>query len=529
MKKLISVYFISLLAASLWAIVPTWQVNQSQFQYTMEIFALAEIDGVELNHANDQLGAFVGNECRGVVSATDNPFTGKKTFFLVVYANKSAENLSFKVYDASKDEVQTIQNTLTFVMNGSQGSIIAPYVMSNLTRTNGLEMQVLNADENLPLGTAVAQLIYYSNGNSQASTFTLVEGLSDNASFSIKGDSLCLNTSWNYEQKAHYNVTVKSASASGSLTKEFQIDLNDVNEAPTALLLSKDSIDENVAIGTVLGHLSVVDEDNGDEFVYSIVGENAFFEVVGAELLVKANLNYEFLSSQRLLLQVEDKVGHQINEELFITINNVNDAPSLITISADSLPAGLPANMTIGCFKVVDEDVNDAPVLSLIEGEVDNELFMLNPNNLHLISATSLSVNDGDTRTLKMKADDGKGGVLISDFEIRILDKGYSYTEKNVNVMFTNAEVFTHYFEVEEGQITLTISTKDLYGNYVINSTAKVTKYDLFDMTGKKLQSGMVNAHEFAINISAQAIGQYILNIYTEKGVFGEEISVMAK
>lgn len=529
MKKLIIVITTLLALANTYAAKPEWTVSPSGFQYSMQVYALAEIGGVALNNTNDMLAAFSGGECRGVVQASYNSFIDKYMFFLVVYANSSNDILSFKVYDAASDQVKELSVNVDFAMNADIGSVVVPYTLSDVEQINGLEITVLNADENLLLGTPVARFTYLSNGNREEATFSLVQGFGDNASFTIAGDSLCLNTSWNYELQSEYSIKIQSSAASGNVTEVFDITLNDLNEAPTALMLSKDSIDENTAVGSVVGLLSVVDEDANDVFEYSIVGDNTFFEIDGAEIKVKANVNYEFMSEHSLLLQVEDEAGNQLIAAVEIKVNDVNDAPQLIALSADSIPAGLPEYMTVGYFTVVDEDTYDEPILSLVSGEADNDAFMLNPQNQHLVSATTFNTEDGDTRTLKVKADDGNGGVLVADFDIKVLNKGYSYTEKNVNVMFTNSEVFTHYFEMEGEQVIVSITTKDLFGNYDISSTSKVLKYALYSMDGKQLLTQAVDQYDFTLDISAQPLGHYFLNIYTESGVIGEEISVMAK
>ncbi len=521
MKKIILIIS-CLTSLGLYAAKPSWQVNSNGFQYSMEIFAAVEIDGTVLSNTNDLLAAFSGNECRGVVQSTNNPFTGQKTFFLVVYANSANETLNFKAYDASKDKVVELKNTITFQINSSQGSIAAPYMMSNEERANGLEFVLLNSQENAVYGSTVGYFIHYVNGDAVSSDIS-IESIDDFVGFSINNDSLVVNTIWNYEEKNLYHINVTSRAEKGSISKEISINISDVNESPTALYLSNDTLDENVTVGTVVGQLSVDDEDTEDEFEFALSSENAFFEIDGNSLKTKAKINYEFIQSHPLTITVEDKGGKILAADFTITVNNVNDAPSIITLSADSIPAGLPEYMTVGYFSVKDEDEFDKPVLKISE----NEDFILNPNNSHLITAKSFDTK-GD-KTISITADDGKGGILTTDFDIKITDKGYSFTEKNVNVMFTGTDVFTHTFDVESHKINLTISTLDNYGRYNINSSSLIDKYEVYSSNGQLLQSNKVGLLEFDLNISTLAIGNYIINIHTEQGTIAEKLSLSNK
>ena len=511
---------------SLWSTVPSWSVKSSDFQYSMQVYAIAEIDGVELNNANDMLAAFSGGECRGVVTAQYNTFIKKQMFFLVAYANANNETLSFKVYDSVKDEVKSVVNSVAFQMNADAGSVIAPYVMSTEERVNGLEMVASHIQENTAIGTGVAQFIHYVNGTAMASTLSLVDGFADNNAFYIQGDSLMLNSSLNYEQKNQYTVKVLSQSASGNVTKTFTFEITDVNEPPTALILSEDSIDENTAIGSVLGLLSVVDEDAEDAFVYALQNASSFFEIVDNKLLVKANLNYEFMASHSLSIQVKDKGDNVLFANFEITVNDVNDAPSLLWLSADSIPAGLPEYMTVGCLSVFDEDEFDVPTLSLVEGEADNAFFMLNPISMHLISASTLSFTDGDSRIVKVKADDGRGGVLISDFNIKVMDKGYSYTDKKINVVFTDQAYYTHNFEVDGSLVNLAITNIDRFGRYRISSSTLVEQYELYSSEGRLLISNVINQMDFDLDISQLSMGSYIVRIFTENGIVAEHLLI---
>jgi hypothetical protein len=87
-------------------------------------------------------------------------------------------------------------------------------------------------------------------------TYSLVdgEGDDDNAAFIIDGDQLRTAVELDFETKNSYQIRVRSTDSGGlSVEQMLVVTVTDVNEAPTAVSLSPDSIDENVEIGTVVG------------------------------------------------------------------------------------------------------------------------------------------------------------------------------------------------------------------------------------------------------------------------------------
>ena len=61
-----------------------------------------------------------------------------------------------------------------------------------------------------------------------------------------------------------------------SITKTIQVSLQDVNDPPTAVMLSGDhTIPENSELGYVVGDLSTVDHDKGQIYTYAVFGNGS--------------------------------------------------------------------------------------------------------------------------------------------------------------------------------------------------------------------------------------------------------------
>ena len=106
--------------------------------------------------------------------------------------------------------------------------------------------------------------------------------------------------------------------------------VNPINDAPSLISLSNSSVEENVAMGTVVGLLSSTDADIGDTHTYTFVFEggdedadNLFFEIVGDELRVNAELDHELQNSFSLLLQSDDGNGGTLTQQITVTVDNV--------------------------------------------------------------------------------------------------------------------------------------------------------------------------------------------------------------
>jgi uncharacterized protein YjdB len=90
-----------------------WTVNAADYENNGSIEAIVILDGAEVT--TGYLGAFVGDECRGVVEGDVFPPTGKTIFGLMCFSNvSSGEMMSFRYYDPGTDTEYPIQETIGF-------------------------------------------------------------------------------------------------------------------------------------------------------------------------------------------------------------------------------------------------------------------------------------------------------------------------------------------------------------------------------------------------------------------------------
>jgi hypothetical protein len=103
-----------------------WDVNASQYEHNMTMIAMFQFNDGNATTEDMELGAFVGGEIRGVAKAVYIASLDAYMFFLTSFANKQGEQMQFKLYDATTDEVSNLEERMTFSANMHQGSIDAP-------------------------------------------------------------------------------------------------------------------------------------------------------------------------------------------------------------------------------------------------------------------------------------------------------------------------------------------------------------------------------------------------------------------
>ena len=114
-----------------------WTVNPYDYQYDMTIYAQLKIDNaVVSDYSNYEVGAFVGDECRGVavVDAKDN---STWLYIRVRSASASGEKISFKLFDKTEGKIKRIAETVDFESQGLEGMPSSPFDLTSAKYTPG--------------------------------------------------------------------------------------------------------------------------------------------------------------------------------------------------------------------------------------------------------------------------------------------------------------------------------------------------------------------------------------------------------
>ena len=238
--------------------------------------------------------------------------------------------------------------------------------------------------ENQAAGAAVGTLSTMDPDAGDTFTYTLESG--DVAAFTITGDTLKTAAAFDYEAKNSYSILIRSTDQGGLWTeKDFTISVTNVNENPTDMSLSSGSVLENQAAGTAVGTLSTVDPDAGDTFTYTLVsGDVGAFTITGDTLKTAAAFDCEAKNSYSIGIRSTDQWGLWTEKTFTISVTDVNEAPTDITLAPSSAPGNQAAGTTVGTLNTIDPDAANTFTYNLVGGAGgdDNASFTIVGNTL---------------------------------------------------------------------------------------------------------------------------------------------------
>ncbi len=156
--------------------------------------------------------------------------------------------------------------------------------------------------------------------------------------------------------------------------KAFTINVTNANETPTDIALSANSVAENSAIGSTVGSLSSTDVDAGDTFTYTLVSgtgstDNAQFTIDGSgNLKTAAAFNFEATPSFSIRVRTTDAGGLFFEKVFTVNVTNVNEAPTDIALSANTIAENAVSGTNVGSFSSTDPDAANTFTYTLVSG-----------------------------------------------------------------------------------------------------------------------------------------------------------------
>ncbi|MBI5774741.1 MAG: cadherin domain-containing protein, partial [Verrucomicrobia bacterium] len=294
-----------------------------------------------------------------------------------------------------------------------------------------ISLSASSVTENAAIGTTVGTFAAADVDAGDTATFTFVSGGGgdDNAAFSIAGAALQTAAAFDYEVKNSYSVRVRVTDGGGlSFEKQFTITVTNANEAPTDISLSAGSVAENSASGTTVGTLSGTDVDAGDTAAFTLVSgagdtDNAAFSIVGTALKTAAVFNYEAKSSYTVRVRVADGGGLSFEKQFTVSVTDVNDAPTNLTLGHASVAENEPAGALVGALAASDADSGASATFTLVPGagSQDNESFSV-VNGTNLVTADTFDFEFRDSYSLRVRATDNGGLYFERVLTIAVTD-----------------------------------------------------------------------------------------------------------
>ena len=275
------------------------------------------------------------------------------------------------------------------------------------------------------MGTVVGTFSTTDADPGDTHTYSLVEGTGDddNDSFTLETDgTLKIAAVLDYETKAGYTIRVRTTDSGGLWTEEaFTITTTDVNDQPTDLSLSNSCVVENQPVGTVVGTFSTTDADPGDTHTYALVegagaeDNDSFTLETDGTLKTAEVFDYDTKAGYTIRVRTTDQGGLWTEQALTITIAEVNEQPTDVSLSDSTVPENQPVGTVVGTFSTTDPNSVDAHTYTLVEGtgDDDNDSFTLE--------------TDGTLKTAAVFDYETKAAYTI---RVRTTDSGGLWTEK---------------------------------------------------------------------------------------------------
>ncbi len=277
---------------------------------------------------------------------------------------------------------------LTIAGKCDDSPVVEPPSETNSPPT-AIVLSANSISENEPVGSLIGTFSS-TDVDSEAFTYSLVsgEGDTDHANFSISGDSLKSNISFDFESQASHSIRVQTDDGNGgTFQMVFTITVSNTNEAPTSIALSANSISENEPIGSLIGTFNSTDVDS-EAFTYSFqegdgADDNANFSISGDSLKINISFDFEGQASHSIRVQTDDGNGGTFQMVFTIT---VLDVPNLsIKNSVFSISEFSAIGDTVG--QVVATDDLDIASYALFSGNVGGAFSLSNSGYLLVSNA----------------------------------------------------------------------------------------------------------------------------------------------
>ena len=345
---------------------------------------------------------------------------------LLVNANFDYETDSVKVIELQVDDNGGCKYVETFTI----------HVINANDAPTALTLTTTTIFDHQQAGSYIGQFFTADPDLNDTHTYSLVTGMgdTDNSQFYIQNDTLYNVSMVDYNTQSIYFIRARSTDAGGLFIENtFTLNVSNVNDAPTDIILSNNIIAENTPSATVIGTLSVVDADLADTHTLTLVSgvgstDNALVSIIGNTLQTNASYNFELNDSLFIRIQAADPFNATYTKTFVIVVTDVNENPTNILLNDTTIKEGLLVGSLVGNFSTTDEDFNSIHTYSLVTGlgDTDNGLFSITSNSL--VTAATYSFTN-QTYSIRVRTTDNGSLFYEKVFLIAVEDSNYVPTD----------------------------------------------------------------------------------------------------
>ena len=338
-----------------------------------------------------------------------------------------------------------------------------------------------------------------------------------------------------YEGTPVEYITVNVTDQGGlTLSKNFFVNLTDVNEAPLGANMTGGTVVENAAIGTLVGTIAGHDLDAGSILSYSLLNNSgkpfAINATTGAVTVASGTLDYETTPTQSITVRVADQGGLYHDEDFNIALTDVNDAPTNATLTGSTVAENSENGTVIGTVAGVDPDAVSTFSYALTNNA--NGRFAINTTTgvLTVANGALLDYETANSHQITVRTTDQGGLTLDKNFTIALTNvndapTGATLSSNTVAENAPNGTVVGTVTGIDpDTGSTLHYSLASDEGPFAINATTGVVtvqNHFMLDYEGSPTdgftvnvfdQAGLYFAKGFTVNITNVNEAPYLAN-----------------
>lgn len=206
------------------------------------------------------------------------------------------------------------------------------------------------------------------------------------------------------------------------------------NAAPNDLLISENSFDENILANSTIANIRTSDTDTDDSHTYSLEPgdgdqDNDKFMIEGDQLKIIESPDFEKQSSYSIRLKTSDSGNLGYQKSFTLTVNNLNERPSNISLSKLTFIEKDFKEPFIATLRTTDSDSKDSHTYSLESGngDQDNDKFTIEGDQLKIIDSPDFETKS--SYSIRLKTMDN--GDLTFEKEFKLVVSDVNETEVN--------------------------------------------------------------------------------------------------
>jgi VCBS repeat-containing protein len=327
------------------------------------------------------------------------------------YIIQTVANLNQAIKSATNvDEIAKVQ----VVANDVQNEIKDTGTIAEVKTVDTIQAKSAAAVINKLPTLEVITNFEISEDNSKTITFTAsdLDGTVTTVASAINGTVTVDGANITYTPNAEYNgvdtITVKTTDDKGAyVVKTIAVSILSVNDLPTLDVVSSVSVDED-------DNVEVTFSASDAEGIESITttATNGTVEIIGTNIVYNPNANYNGVDT--IVVTVKDNSGSEIVRNIAVTVNDLNDAPTLTVVSTINLNEDGSKTVT---FTASDVDGTITTSATASFGTV-----VINANEITYTPNASFTSTDSITVTVT----DDDGAIVEKTILVEVNDVSYA-------------------------------------------------------------------------------------------------------